>query len=269
MGKSKNKNIGTSYEYRVANWFTEKSGWNGLRNPLSGASEQINEQISKHDVRAWHNSLPLFLQLECKKKSRVKDESKRNQIEIKREWIDKIDFFKDELLVVSTDRSDLYVFIPTKRFFQILGRTFDISYDKENTYSGGSQFVFKRESVDESLDKRYHLQWLGEGWTALLLDEFVTLRETANLDDKLSIEDQIKRLTVLEKAQEFEKLNLTELNYNQKRLLYSKLHELESGSLVNPISHSNDQFWLDDAFVLSCPRCKEKITKKDLSKTSS
>lgn len=264
MGGSKSKNAGNSYEYRVANWFANRPGWNGLRNPLSGASEQISESVGKHDVRAWHNALPIFLQIECKKRTRVRDEKKRSQIEIKKEWIDKINFAVDEILVVSTDRSDMYVFIPTKRFFTILGRSFELTYDKSQIYSGDKQFVFKRESVDESVDKRYYLQWMGEAWTVLLLEEFVTLRETANLDDKLSIEDQIKRLVTLEKAQEFEKLNLPDLNYNQKRLLYSKLQELESGTLVNPIAHSNDQFWLDDAFVLACPHCSEKITKKDL-----
>ena len=267
MGKSKNKNLGSSYEYRIANWFSERPNWNGLRNPLSGASQQINEQISKHDVRAWHNILPIFFQIEAKKRSRVSDPKKRSQIEIKKEWIEKINFYADEFLVVATDRSPHYCVLPTKRFFQVLGRSFEITYDKSNIYTGDKQFVFKRELVDESVDKRYHLQWLGEGWTILLLEEFVTLRETANLDDKLSIEDQIKRLTALEKAQDFEKINLPDLSYNQKRLLYSKLHELESGSIINPIAHSNDQFWLDDAFVLACPFCLEKITKKNLKET--
>jgi Holliday junction resolvase len=265
MGKSKNKNLGSAFEYRCTHWFQAREGWKSIRIPLSGASESITESIGGHDVKAWHENRSIFLTIECKKRSRVKDEKKRSQIEIKSEWINKLQFQKDEILVVATDRSDMYVILPTKRFQQILGRSLDIAYDKSNIYAGDKQFVFKRESVDESSDKRYHLQWLGEGWTILLLDEFVTLRETANLDDKLSIEDQIKRLTVLEKAQDFEKINLPDLSYNQKRLLYSKLQELESGSVINPIAHSNDQFWLgDEAFVIACPFCKEKITKKNL-----
>lgn len=267
MGKSKNKNLGSAFEYRCVHWFQAREGWKSLRIPLSGASAIITESVGGHDVKAWHEKNNIFLIIECKKRSRVKDEKKRSQIEIKKEWTDKLQYQKDEILVVATDRSEMYAVLPTKRFFQVLGRSFEITYDKSNIYTGDKQFVFKRELVDESVDKRYHLQWLGEGWTILLLEEFVTLRETANLDDKLSIEDQIKRLTALEKAQDFEKINLPDLSYNQKRLLYSKLQELESGSIINPIAHSNDQFWLDDAFILACPFCLEKITKKNLKET--
>lgn len=264
MGGIQSKRAGSSFEYRLANWFSNRPNWQGFRNPLSGASEQINELVSKHDVRAWHSTLPIFLQIEAKKKT-GKNKKTKDEIIIQRKWIDKIDFTKDEILVVSTDRSDMYVFLPIKRFFQILGRTYSTTYDKSQIYTGEQQFIFKRESVDDSTEKRYHLQWMGQEWIVLLLEEFVALRETANLYDDLSIEDQIKRLIILEKAVEFEELNIDTLSYNQKRLLYSKLAELESGSALDPISHSNDQFWLDDAFILACPHCEEKITKKDLS----
>jgi Holliday junction resolvase len=258
------KRRGTSFEYRVANYFAGRQGWNGLRNPLSGASSQIKEGISLHDVRAWHNTLPIFFQIEAKKRGKTKDPKKRDVIEIKREWTNGIDFNKDELLVVATDRSDMYVFIPTKRLFQVLGRSYPVEYSKEQIFNGGSQFLFKRTSVDNSPNKRFHLLWERDEFVILLLEEFVTLRETANLNDELSLEDQIKRLMNIDKALEFEKLHLNEFNYTQKRLLYSKLEELESGSFINPIAHSNDQFWLNDSFVVVCPHCSEKITKKDL-----
>lgn len=265
MGKSKNKNLGNSFEYRVANWFSDREGWSGLRNPLSGASEQVNTQISKHDVRAWHDSLPIFFQIECKKRSKVKDPKRRDSIEIKKEWIDKLDFNKDEILVVATDRSDLYVFIPTKRYFKVLGRSYQVEYEKDQSYSGDRQFLFKRENVDNNPQKKYHLRWIEKEWVILLLDEFVTLRETSDIEDDLSFEDRIKRLNTLEGAQNFEKLNVSSLSNKEKSLMYAKLDQLEHGGKINPIIYAQEQFWMgDDAFVLVCPHCSVKITKKDL-----
>ena len=109
MGKSKNKNLGTSFEYRAVNWFQAREGWKSIRIPLSGSSDSITESIGGHDVKAWHENRSIFLIVECKKRSRVKDEKKRNQIEIKKEWIDKLQYQKDEILVVATDRSDMYI----------------------------------------------------------------------------------------------------------------------------------------------------------------
>jgi hypothetical protein len=261
MSGSKSKRAGSSYEYRIRNWFIEK-GWSSKRIALSGAVEDIG----RHDVHAWKNDI--YLVIEAKKRTKVADIKKRSQIEIKKEWIDKILFDKDELLVVATDNSPHYAVLPIKRFFQILGRRLEISYDKSNSYSGDKQFVFKRELVDESIDKRYHLQWLGEGWIILLLEEFVTLRETATLEDNLSHEEKIQRLSTYEKAQEYEKLYLQDLNYRQKYLLYSKLEQLESGEMINPLAHANEQFWLKDgeAYVVTCPHCDTNIYKKDLKR---
>jgi Holliday junction resolvase len=257
-GGSKNKRAGSSYEYRLKAWFEEK-GWTSKRVALSGAVEEIG----RHDVHAWKSDI--YLTVEAKKRTRVKDPKKRDQIEIKAEWLENIYFDKDEILVVATDRSPHYCFIPTLRFFQILGRSFHINYDKSQIYNGNKQFVFKRDSIDNSIDKRYHLEWMNKPWTVLLLDEFLLLRETATLNDSLSLEDRIRRLSNLEKATEFESHHVAEMNYNQKRLLYSKLEELESGSFINPLARADEQFWLgDEAFIVACPHCKEKITKKDL-----
>lgn len=259
------KRIGNAFEYRVADWFDGKPGWFGLRNPLSGASEQIKNAVSKHDVRAWNEQLNIFLQIECKKRSKnAKDAKKSDSIEIKKEWIDKLDFENDELLVFATNRSPIYVFIPTARFFLLLGRSYTIEYDKHHHFKGEKQFVLYRELVDTAKDQRFHLVWNQEPWTILLLEDFLMLRETAKIELSLSIEEQIKRLTTLENALTFEKNNLTTLNYKQKSLLYSKIHQLESDGFVNPIVHAESQFWLDDAFILVCPHCSEKITKKDL-----
>ena len=262
MSGSKVKKIGTSYEYRVADYFANKPNWSGLRNPLSGASEQIKTTVSLHDVRAWRDNPVIFLQIECKKKS---NSSKPNEIIIQNEWISKIDFNKDELLVFSTNRSPIWTFLPLHRYFQILNRKYDIIYTSENTFKGKAQFLFKREYIDNDSNSRFHLLWDNQPYVVILLEDFITLRETANLHDDLSIEDKIVRLSSLDKAIEFEKLNLDSLTYSQKKLLYTKLEQIESGEIIHPIAHANEQFWLkDDAFVLVCPKCNEKITKADL-----
>ena len=263
MTVNKGSKSGKVFEYRVANWFNQREGWQGARNPLSGASQQIVESISKHDVRAWNEKLSIFLQIEAKKKTGI-NKAKRNEIIVQQKWLDKIDFTKDEILVFATDRSDLYAFIPTTRFFQILGRQYRVEYSKENTYSGDSQFLMRREYVDDAAQKRYHLKWSDKEYTVLMLDEFLTLRETVILDDDLSFEDRIKRLTSLEKALVFEVNYWDHLSTPQRKLLYTKLTELESGQIINPLHLSEAQFWLEDSFVLVCPHCKEKITKKDL-----
>lgn len=259
------KRIGNAFEYRVADWFDQQPNWFGLRNPLSGASEQIKTAVSKHDVRAWNEKLNIFLQIECKKRSKnSKDPKKSDSLEIKKEWIDKLDFENDELLVFATNRSPIYVFIPSSRFFRILGRSFEIEYSKENTFKGEKQFVLYRELVDRLEDKRFHLLWNQQPWTILLLDDFLVLRETAKIEQTLSVEEQIKRFTNLESALNFESENISTLNYKQKSLLYSKIHQLDSDGFINPVIHAESQFWLDDAFILVCPHCSKKVTKKDL-----
>jgi len=262
MGK-KNKSIGNSFEYRIRDWFKKRDGWQSERNPLSGASEQFTNAVGKHDVRAWKDSI--FLQIEAKKRSRTKDPKKRHQIEIMKEWIDKIDFDKDEILVIGFDRSDLYTLIPTKRLEKILGREIALKEDI-STYSGGTQFVIKLKDLEEN--EYSHVYWkpFDIHYSLLSLDKFITLRETINLEDEITIEDKIKRCTSIDQIKNLEKEELENLSYGQKKLLYQKFETLENGLQINPFARATDQFWLDDAFLLVCPHCNEKITKKHLKK---
>jgi len=59
--------VGKNAEYRLRDWLRAREGWKAERNPLSGASEQIEEELGKHDIRAWNDDLRIFLQLENKK----------------------------------------------------------------------------------------------------------------------------------------------------------------------------------------------------------
>ena len=265
-GGRKVKQRGTSYEVRVAKWFDNLPNWQGKRVPLSGASDQINEAFGgKADVRAWNDSLGIYLLIECKKKG---DARNPDEVIIQNKWLGNLDFDKDNILVFATNRSSHYAFLPVERYFKILGRRYDVEHTPSQVFKGKSQFLFKREWIDNTDDKIFHLKWADEPYVIILLSDYVTLRETANLDDKLSIEDQIKRLTSLEKAIEFEKLNLATLNYKQKVLMYSKLEQLESGEIISPFAHADEQFWMSDdkKYILTCPNCAKNIMKSDLKK---
>lgn len=262
-GGKRVKQQGTAFEYRVRDWFLKRAGWEAERNPLSGASDQISEGLGKHDVRAWNDQL--FFEIECKKRTRTKDPKKRSQIEVQKDWIEKINFNKDEFLCIGFDRSDLYVIISTKRFEEILGRKVNTSYDKDNTFTGKSQFVFRADYFEKG--PRVHLWWVDvkdQYFTALTLEDFVTLRETATLHDALSLEEQIKRINNLEKLQTFELENLAQMNHTQKKLLYQKYEFLEMG--LNPKYVADAQYWNTDAFICICPGCEMKITASQLKK---
>lgn len=261
MSGNTNKLKGSSYEYRIRDWFIAR-GYGSKRIALSGAVQEIG----RHDVHAWKDDL--YLIIEAKKRTKTSDPKKHNQIEIKLDWTEKILWNKDEFLVFATLRSPHYCMVPTKRFFEVLGRSYDILYDKKNTFKGDKQFLFKREYIEEAPDQRFHVQWgkRKDLYTICMLEEYVTLRETANLVDEISIEDKIRRLQTIETALEFEKLYLEELDYKEKKLLYAKLDHLENDVMMNPVATAESQFWMSDAWVLNCPHCEKSIRKDDLTK---
>lgn len=267
MGKAA-KVRGTSFEYRVRNWFNMQAGWQSERNPLSGASEQIKETVAKHDVRAWHTAKSIFLQIETKKRGKSKNSKRGQQMEIMREWIEKIDFTKDELLVIGLDRSDLYAVVPTERYFQLLGLTYDITYTKDNTYAGQTQFLFKLVDLQDDL---YHIKWecadFCEYYTIFPLERFVVLRETITLEMTLTFADRVMRAMTVDELKNLEQ-EVGSQTYKDKRLLYQKFEELESGQFINPVAHAQAQFWMGgDAFICICPHCEQPIHRADLSGT--
>lgn len=263
----RSKQRGTSYEVRITNWFKELPGWDALRIPLSGASSSITQHIGGHDVKAWNEKKSITLIVEAKKRGTVKDDKRCNEMEIKKEWIDKIDFDKDEVLVFATQRSPHYALIPLKRFFQILGRKFLVDYNKEQIFKGKGQFLFKRESFEKHGDY-YHINWAEAPYVIMLLEKFVVLRETSNLVTHLPLEDQIRNIQTLEQGKIFEQTNLEDLNYREKKMLYEKLDFLENGGFLNPLFHAKEQWYNQSAFVCICPHCEQKILKSDFeSKT--
>lgn len=110
MGKL-SKTRGTGYENRIVKWFkneqkkeNQPEGWTSERNILSKEEKSFGKTTAKHDVKAWKdvsNNQRIFLQIEAKKTA-------KEIHTIQKEWIDKIDWTKDELLVIALARTQHY-----------------------------------------------------------------------------------------------------------------------------------------------------------------
>lgn len=112
MGKE-SKVRGTGYEYRIVSFFKNEKqkynqpiGWDAERNSLSREEKSFGKTTAKHDVKAWKDLEDgrIFLQIEAKKTG-------SNVHTIQKGWIDKIDFFSDELLVIALQRTDHYAIV--------------------------------------------------------------------------------------------------------------------------------------------------------------
>lgn len=94
------------------------------------------------------------------------------------------------------------------------------------------------------------------------------LRETTIVDVVLTFADHVMRATTIERLLELEQ-EATDVSYREKRLLYQKFEELESGHFINPIAHANSQFWMGgNAFICICPHCEQAIHSSDLTTQS-
>jgi hypothetical protein len=236
--------IGRGYEYRVKEWFI-KRGWKSERNPLSGASDQIEQELGKHDVRSWHEDKNIFLQIECKKTS-----TDENILGIKKEWIDKIDFNNDEFIVFSFQNCrQHFCFMPKDIAEKILGKTKLVPM-KTHVADGDKIFGFKREWLEGKNKEIFVVDFLGSTWYALDLEEFIDAREryggptnATSFGDKIKIIHDVKKLKDLYAKEE------SKLTTRDKRLYYGKLERLESGdtNAYNPEFIKEGQWWLDES----------------------
>jgi len=244
--------IGKSYEYRVRDFLVAK-GWKAERNPLSGASEQIEQELGKHDVRAWRDDLDIFLQIECKK-TMIKKKNAAGQdddsLGIEKKWIDKIDFTNDEFLVFSYNRCQQhFCFMPKEIAEKILAKT-KLKCLPTHTPSGDKIFGFKREWIEGKQKEICVIEFLNRTWYALDLEEFLSAREryggptsASNFADKIKAMSDIKKLKELYSKEE------STLTTKDKRIYYSKLERLESGNSnsYNPDFIKEGQWWMDDS----------------------
>jgi hypothetical protein len=253
------KGRGTSYEYRVRNWFQER-GWEAERNPLSGASDQISETTGKHDVRA--KKAGLFLQIECKKTG-AEDKHKLQRI-----WFEKIDFKNDEFLVFAFSRSDHYAII-TQGIYKALNPDF-LEDTPRYTAEGASQFTFHRAWLNAEDPVCFLWKDYGEIYVATELSKFIALLEKRGPLETLNPIDVIKATDDIPKLLEWYKIHKHRLTNKEKHFYYNKLCMLEEGC-TGPSREfiASQQFWRDtsDDIVMKCPHCTNLITYKQLKES--
>lgn len=160
------KNRGRSYEYRVRDHFRSLEGWNAERNDNSKAKKQIKDTDieSKHDVVAWKEDWSIVLQIECKKTSKAK-------LALQWEWIEKIDFSNDEILVFATQRTSHYTLTSLQQYEEMVGK---ITKKHDCLEARGkSQW---RTSID-NFDSLVELVWNEQHFVIMELSKFLIQRE--------------------------------------------------------------------------------------------
>ena len=234
--------IGRGFEYRVRDYF-RKVGWKAERNPLSGASDQIEEELGKHDVRAWKESPNIFLQIECKK---TNDED--GILGIKKEWIDKINFNNDEILVFSYLRCGQdFIFIPKEIASDILAKM-GMKPIQTLQARGDTIFGFKREWI-EGKDKGYCIvEFLEKEWVVFDLALYVEYREKFKIETKsTTFADKIKTITNIDDLKKLRAEQEAGWKTKDWKMYYSKLERLESGDVsYNPSFIKEGQWWLPE-----------------------
>ena len=241
--------IGKGFEYRLRNWFVEK-GWNAERNPLSGASEQIEEQLGKHDVRAWKGDI--FLQIECKKtmkKKKTKDGLDDDTLIIQKEWLDKINFDNDEFLVFSYNRSKQHFAFMTKEASDKILESSKMKLTPTYEPRGDVGFGFKRDWLEDKKEVIHVSNFIGKIWYAMDLEVFIDAREKSGIPTKAtSFDEKIKTIQNADVLKNLFKEESSKWTTREFRLYYSKLERLESGkdNQYNPTFIKDSQFWLDE-----------------------
>lgn len=178
------KQRGYGLEAKLVNWFNNKDkredwpqGWESERNTLSREEKKFGQVTAKHDVKALKclKDGAIFLQIEAKKTG-------KELLSIQKKWLDKIDFHKDELLVIALSRTDSFAFIDIERMpYLKKDWTSSIKQAKRilSCRGGSSVRVHKKEIEDATLAQPVILDWknINRQFCIFPLVEFVALRE--------------------------------------------------------------------------------------------
>ena len=249
---------GTSYEYRVRNWFCAH-GWDAERNALSGASQQISDALGKHDVRAQKGRI--FLQIECKKTG-VREIHK-----VQREWFDKINFNNDEFLVLAFSKSPHYIMMPASIYKEV----FPNFYLEQARYTikGGTVFGLHRSWLDAEDPMTLFWEQYDTFYVITNLETFIPALEKRGPLQRLSFIDVIKMSKSAEELAAWYQNTRHRLTNYEKSLYYAKLHRLENNIVEDPSKDfvSSVQWWRDTSkdFVLQCPHCNATINREDVA----
>lgn len=248
----KSKRAGTSFEYRVRNYFNNLENWEAERNILSGGAGQIIRNIAKHDVRAYNSELNIFIQIECKKKTGIGKDG--NKISIKKEWINGLNFKNDEILCFACDHSDIYVLTEFSIFKEYYNnKAIDIV-----KYNSNESFTIK---IDEIKDTDKILECFDNIYIILRIDKYINLREDIERKKENTIEGMIKKIKTIEDFKNFENKYFDKLNLQQKKLLYIIGSQIED-NIINNLN--NIKLNNKNKKLITCPHCKKIITTNDI-----
>ena len=186
------KQRGYGLEAKLVNWFNNKDkredwpqGWESERNTLSREEKKFGQVTAKHDVKALKclKDGAIFLQIEAKKTG-------KELLSIQKKWLDKIDFHKDELLVIALSRTDSFAFIDIERMPYLKKDCLQIGIGMQTALikqakrvlscrGGSSVRVHKKEIEDATLAQPVILDWknINRQFCIFPLVEFVALRE--------------------------------------------------------------------------------------------
>jgi hypothetical protein len=250
--------IGKSYEYRLRDWFRER-GWFAERNPLSGASKQITEEMGKHDVRAWKSEI--FLQIECKKTNKESE-----SLAIQQEWLGKINFDNDEILCFSFKNCKQHFCLFPKRIGDAIFKEAQIN-KSDTVYKpiGNSGFGFKREWLENKDRYCFQADFSNVHYYIVDLELYIEHREKFDGHNEKSkgFVENVKALHDADKLRKLYRENESKLTTREKRIFYGKLERIENGKFnsVDATVMKESQFWIDNK-----PVVKEEAINKIIEK---
>lgn len=159
---------GRGFEYRLVSILKNEDnredypkGWDGERNSLSREQSAFGQKIASHDVKGWkcvENDKVIFIQIEAKKTAKA-------ILRVQKEWIDKINWMNDELLVIGFNRSDSYAVLDWPILNTLFKRETILvemkgKANKILSYKGNSSVGVHQNDLENcSLEKPIILEW--------------------------------------------------------------------------------------------------------------
>lgn len=259
-GGRASKSRGTSYEYRVRDWFNARPNWTATRIILSGAVKSVVDELGKNDVTARHQS-GIFLQIECKKTGDHEEHI------ILWDWLEKLDFTNDEFLVFAFGRSDHYVLVKQEIYAEI-DKGF-IPGAPNFIAEGDTRFKVKRQWFD-ILPVTILWSTHNQMFVVTTLTQYTELLEKRGPLKTLQPIEVIKAATEIEPLKAWYKEFKHRFTSYERSLYYAKLHRIENGIDDKPTAEfiAANQWWRDTSqdFIMRCPHCDKIITNEQLKR---
>jgi hypothetical protein len=173
------KQRGYGLERKLVLWFgneTRRSdwplGWEAERNTLSKEQSSFGTTTAKHDVKARKvvDDGMIYLQIEAKKTGKP-----FHTIEWK--WINKIDFSKDELLVIAMGRTTEYAFIDIDAYSKMPNAKHTVTFVD---YAGDACFRLHSSEIENALyglPYGIRLTEKNRNFVVFPLEQYVKVRE--------------------------------------------------------------------------------------------